>query len=376
MASQAVNYRSFMNALGNRIGVDSQYLHKFIYSSSNSDYSRLLSVKEAITICENFLSKMDISRSNITTPTNRNSLNPLSVNTAKQILDKYISCFTWTVAFDTNDIGLLNTGVTYKTIVKDPVERTTTFSVTATGGGAGGGGAATLSGNKNSNYSIVYYQGYAGSASTLYVNETAVVSGAGGASLGSTTYSNIGKNPSSYTDGKRGSDGSSSTANVTIGDGWYVRGVKGAGGDGSGGIAISSSSTSTYTNSRNGVADNNWTGERTTAAGGGGSGGNSPNSPGSSDMRGINWSNVVATKGEQHQAIGTISKGGKGGYNSNSSTGGILPGEPEDIAGRSGRVGGYKFTAEKNSNSNGGNGGNSGTITGTSSVNIIYLLVS
>lgn len=377
MASQAVNYRSFMNALGNRIGVDSQYLHKFILASSN-EYGRALRVREAVNICVTFMQKMQLGSElsdklgGIVIPA---EYGILSVNTAKQILDKYISCFNWTVAFDTPNLGDINSGIKYRTIIKDPVATSTTFDVTVVGGGAGGSGGATLDGNKDTNFSVTINQGYAGTGSYLQINQQDSVYAAGGTQQAQEKYNSVGANPVGYKDGKTGYNGETVTATITLNDGYFIEGVKGAGGDGSGGIAINSSSSSSYANSRNGVNANSWTGDQTTTAGGGGSGGNSTSSPGTSDMRGPKWTNVVATAGEQITAIGVASKGGTGGYNSNSSTGVTQPAQA-DGAGLGGTGGKHKRATDSNCTSNGGNGGNSGAINGTSSVNIIYLLVS
>lgn len=401
--SEAVNFKSFVTAIGKRISSTTSIPYnilKKLITCSNTNESRAISIKEACNICKQILNNLDIETSGyITEITQKDSLTILSKNSAIAILDRYISVYNWIDIIYTNEIANLKSDTNYKVIVADETTNSATISATLVGGGSGGKGAYGCDGDKNASYTINVYGGAPGCASQLYIsypNDTPVTLSASGGAQQSRTSLKVGGDPTNNAAGTTGNNGQQISSNVIFKDGSTILGIKGNGGQGSGGVSVSNNGGGTFTNQRtsNNItywcegegATNKWSEDDLTFGGGGGQGGGNTASiyqdirrkKGNNSHKGPTAATVVASTnaGTDNGKLGTVVIGGRGGYYSGSNWG--TPQPTQEVQGRTGAgVGGYggqrRFVTDAAASSNGGNGGNSGRITGHSDKYIYFI---
>lgn len=406
MASEAVNFKSFVTAIGKRMSsttpIPYNILKKLI-TCSNTNESRAISIKEACNICKQILNNLDIATNEyITEIAQKDSLAILSKNNAITILDRYISIYNWIDIIYTKDIGMLKSDTNYKVIIADETT-SATVSVTLVGGGSGGKGAYGCDGDKNASYTIRVYGGAPGCDSQLYIsypNGTQTSLFAPGGAQTNMTSLKVGGNPTNNAAGTTGGNGKQTSSNVTFRDGSTILGIKGNGGQGSGGVSVNAGGATggkTFTNQTKSVTPywchgygktNEWSGDDLTFGGGGGQGGGNTASiysggdirrqKGNNSHSGPTAATVVASTnaGTDDGKLGTVVIGGRGGYYSGSNWGTPQPSQEE--LGRTGAgIGGYggqrRFVTDQATSSNGGNGGNSGRITGISGKYIYFI---
>ena len=404
--SEAVNFKSFVTAIGKRISSTTSIPYnilKKLITCSNTNESRAISIKEACNICKQILNNLDIETNGyITEITQKDSLTILSKNSAIAILDRYISVYNWIDTIYTNDISILKSDTNYKVIIADETTNSATISATLVGGGSGGGGAYGCDGDKNASYTINVYSGAPGCDSQLYIsypnNSPFTLSASGGAQKDMASIK-VGGNPTNNAVGTNGNNGKQISGKAPLKDGSTILGIKGNGGQGSGGVSVTAGGATggkTFTNQKtsNGTtywcdgygATNEWSGDDLTFGGGGGQGGGNTASiykdirrrKGNNSHKGPTAATVVASTnaGTDNGKLGTVVIGGRGGYYSGSNWGTPQPTQEEQ--GRTGAgIGGYggqrRFVTDAAASSNGGNGGNSGRITGRSNKYIYFI---
>ena len=404
--SEAINLKSFLTEIGKRINSNISYnlikklLRQTPYITMND--KKLLSIKDACNICIKVIENLGVSTVPIIQINQKNSLQALSKNTAIAILNRYISVYTWKV-LRANKIDGLQSNINYKILIDDNSAISIPATITLIGGGSGGSGGYGLDGNKDASYTMNLYAGAPGAASELYISYLSIdnlsavhVTAAGGAQKSMITKK-VGGDPTVNSAGANGNNGSTNTWTGNLYDGCTLLAIKGNGGQGSGGIGISSSGGGTYTNQKtNGVtywcdgygAKNDWSSDDMTFGGGGGEGGGncSPTydsvrkAIGKNNYAGQVTSSVVVNPtaaSTDNGQLGYTVLGGTGGYYNGSTWGTTHSSKSAaglSSAGAGGKGGCVKFVTDASAMGGGGNGGNSGKVTSDSLQCYIYFI--
>lgn len=366
MASQAVNYRSFLKAIADKFDMTRHDENSFLYLKKiinpNIEEQQAISIKTASQICIKLANMLGIS--DISPVLNYSNI--LSVNTALNIIDRYFGNYNIYSEYVRSYLILPNlSGDIFErvVIVASPTEQSSIIQGTVIGGGGGGSGGYAADGDKNASYTILVNGGQNGEDSYVLKDGIEVARSQGGVGGASLTIK-VGGDPNVSQQGNDGGSAISQDYEIPVADGTKLTMYTGRGGSGSGGVAVvAGGNTGSITISNSGMnymdgngTINEWSGNDLTFGGGGGGGG-SRDVAGNSTASGPNQSIIPAETGYAY-----TNYGGRGGYNNRSDDWGIIQPQNEDGYGKGGLGGRAKNILDLSHIANGGNGGNWGRL--------------